>query len=81
MKEFFGIKSKYQFEWGDLRALVTIINVALIMVFGLSVAWFGLAIAICGVVRDLVVERHINGLLLHLASIALNIYFIILLYA
>ena len=77
VREFFGIKSKYQFEWGDLRALVTIINVVLIMVFGLSVAWVGLAIAFIGVVRDLTKERRVSGLVMHLAGVALNLYFIL----
>ena len=80
MKEFFKIESKYKFEYNDLRALITVINVILIMIFGLSIAWFGLAVALIGVVKDLKVDRHINGLVMHLASVALNVYFLILLY-
>ena len=80
MKEFFRIEEPYRFEYNDLRALITVINVILIMIFGLSIAWFGLAVALIGVIKDLRVDRHINGLVMHLASVALNIYFIILLY-
>ena len=80
MKKFFKIETPYKFEYNDLRALITVINVILIMIFGLSIAWFGLAIALIGVIKDLKVDRHINGLVMHLASVALNIYFIILLY-
>ena len=80
MKKFFKIETPYKFEYNDLRALITVINVILIMIFGLSIAWFGLAIALIGVIKDLKVDRHINGLIMHLASVALNIYFIILLY-
>lgn len=80
VKEFFKIEGKYKFEYNDLRALITVANVILIMIYGLSIAWFGLAIALIGVVKDLKVDRHINGLVMHLASVALNIYFLILLY-
>lgn len=80
MKEFFKIETTYRFEYNDLRALITVINVILIMIYGLSIAWFGLAIALIGVVKDLKVDKHINGLVMHLASVALNIYFLILLY-
>lgn len=80
MKDFFRIEEPYRFEYNDLRALITVINVILIMIFGLSIAWFGLAVALIGVIKDLKVDRHINGLVMHLASVALNVYFLILLY-
>ena len=80
MKEFFKIETPYRFEYNDMRALITVINVILIMIFGLSIAWFGLAVALIGVIKDLKVDRHINGLVMHLASVALNVYFLILLY-
>ena len=80
MKDFFRIEEPYRFEYNDLRALITVINVILIMIFGLSIAWFGLAVALIGVIKDLKVDRHINGLVMHLASVALNVYFILLLY-
>lgn len=81
VKQFFRITESYKPEYNDLRALITVINVILIMIYGLSIAWFGLAVAVVGVIKDLAVDRHINGLVMHLANIALNIYFIILLYA
>lgn len=80
MKKFFKIETPYKFEYNDLRALITVINVILIMIFGLSIAWFGLAVALIGVIKDLKIDRHINGLVMHLASVALNVYFLILLY-
>lgn len=80
MKKFFRIEEPYKFEMNDLRAVIQIINVALIMIFGLSVSWFGLALAICGLVKDFTKDRHINGILMHLASAILNIYFLTLLY-
>lgn len=78
MREFFRIEKPYAFEYNDLRALITIINVALIMKFGLSIAWFGLTVAYIGIVKDLTVDRHVNGLLMHIANAVLNIYFILL---
>lgn len=80
VKRFFGINSAYKFEWNDLRAIITIINVVLIMIFGLSIAWFGLVVAVVGLVRDFTSDRHLNGILMHLASVVLNLYFISLLY-
>jgi hypothetical protein len=80
MKEFFRVNEPYRFEWNDLRAFITVINVVLIMIYGLSIAWFGLAIALIGVVKDLTVDRRINGLIMHLANVALNIYFLVVLY-
>lgn len=77
MKAFFNIIEPYRFDWNDLRAVATVFNVILIMVFGLSVAWVGLAIALIGVVRDLTKERRVSGLVMHLASVALNLYFIL----
>ena len=76
MKEFFGIREAYKFEWNDVRAIITVLNVGLIIIFGLSVAWFGLAIAVFGLVKDLTGHRHINGIVMHGASIVLNIHFI-----
>ena len=80
MKQFFGIDDAYKFEWNDLRALITVINVLLVMAFGLSVAWFGLAVATVGLVKDFTSDRHINSIVMHLASVALNIYFLVLFY-
>lgn len=80
MKKYFGIDTAYKFEWNDLRAFVTVLNVILIMIYGLSIAWFGLVIAVVGVIKDLTTDHRINGLIMHLASVALNIYFILLMY-
>lgn len=79
IKNFFNIKTAYKFEWNDLRTLITVINVILIMKYGLSIAWFGLAVAVIGMVKELTGNRHINCLVSYLATIALNVYFISLL--
>ena len=76
IKKFFHIDGQYKFEWNDLRAFVTVLNVILIMKYGLSIAWFGLAIAILGLIKDLTTDHRINGMIMHLASAVLNIFFI-----
>ena len=80
MKKFFRIEENYKFEWNDLRCFVTVINVILIMIYGLSIACFGLFVAFVGVVKDLTTDRHINGLIMHLSTVALNIYFLLMYY-
>ena len=80
MKNFFKIEKGYTFEWNDLRCLAMVVNVILIMVCGLSIAWFGLVIAIVGLVKDLTTDRHINGIVMHLSSVVLNVYFLLLFY-
>ena len=85
MKKFFGIEENYKFEWNDLRCFVTLvnvilINVVLIMIFGLSISWFGLAVALLGIVKDLTTDRKINGLLMHCSNAILNIYFLLMFY-
>ena len=80
MKDFFSITEPFRFEWNDLRALIQVINVALIMMFGLSVAWFGLALAVFGVIKDMSQHRHINDIILHLAGVVLNVHFLIMYY-
>lgn len=80
VKTFFNITAnRYIFDYNDIRCLLTLVNVILIITFGLSVAWIGLAIAIFGTVRDMVCEeRKINSTIQHLTMIILNVYFVIL---
>ena len=80
MRKFFRIEEGYKFEWNDLRCFITIVNVILIMMYGLSIAWFGLAVALIGIVKDLTTDRRVNGLLMHLANVALNVYFLLAYY-
>lgn len=80
MKKFFRIEDAYTFEWNDLRCFITVINVILIMIYGLSISWFGLAVAAIGVVKDLTTDRRINGLLMHSANVILNVYFLLIFY-
>lgn len=80
MKEFFSINEPFRFEWNDLRAVIQLLNVILIMIFGLSVSWLGLAIALFGVCKDMSQHRHINDIVMHLSGVVLNVYFLTILY-
>ena len=80
IRRFFRIETNYKFEMNDLRAVIQIINVVLIMIYGLSIAWFGLAVAVAGLIKDFTTDRHINGIAMHSANIVLNLYFLNLLY-
>ena len=76
-KDFFNIKGKYVFDYNDIRCIITLVNVILIMTFGLSVSYIGLAIAIFGTIRDFVIEdRRINSTIMHATNILLNCYFV-----
>ena len=66
----------YKFEWNDLRAIITVVNVALIMKYGLSIAWFGLAVAFIGIIKDVTIDKKWNGFIMHLANAILNIFFL-----
>jgi len=68
----------YKFEWNDLRALITVVNVLLIMRFGLSIAWFGLAVAVIGLVKDITIDKKFNGAIMHSANALLNLYFLLM---
>lgn len=77
MKNFFNITTPYTFDFNDIRCILTVFNVIMIITFGLSVAYIGLAIALFGTVRDFFCEeRRINGTVQHLAMVILNLYFV-----
>lgn len=72
-----GKMKNYKFEWNDLRAVTTLINVVLIMIYGLSISWFGLALAILGIIKD-VTDKDFrwNGFIMHLSNAILNVFFL-----
>ena len=78
MKKFFNITAeKYIFDYNDIRMILTVFNVIMIITFGLTVAYIGLAIAIFGTIRDMVIEeRKINSTVQHVMMIILNLYFV-----
>lgn len=74
-----------RFEWNDLRALITVVNVSLIIKFGLVVSWFGLTLAIFGIFSDINKRRadkanfRWNSVVIHGMNMVLNLYFLSLL--
>ena len=77
IKQFFEIEKPYTFDYNDLRCGITLVNVILIMIFGLSIAWFGLIVSILGTVRDLFCVPHrVNSTIMHATNILLNAYFV-----
>ncbi len=70
---------KYQFEWADFRTVTYVINVVLIIRYGLIASWFGLALAVFGLCQALREKQHINTCVSYCATIILNGYFLSLL--
>lgn len=74
-----------KFEWNDLRALITVVNVSLIIKFGLVVSWFGLTLAVFGIFSDINKRRtdktnfKWNSVVIHGMNMILNLYFLSLL--
>ena len=67
----------YKFEWNDLRAVTTLVNVTLIMIYGLSISWFGLALAVLGIIKDITdKDFKWNSFIMHLSNAILNIFFL-----
>ena len=77
MREFFSIEEKeYKFEIWDLTALITILNVAFILMGFWWAPILGLAnCAIC-LVMNVINKVHINNYATQIALIVLNIYFL-----
>jgi len=47
------------------------------MIYGLTISWFGLALAILGMVKDLTdKEFRWNGFIMHLSNAVLNVFFL-----
>ena len=55
-------------EIQDVRCALTLLNVILILCHGVSFAWFGLAIAVGGLIKDVMTDRQLNGFLMHGAN-------------
>ena len=70
---------KFQFEENDFWAILTVINVALVIIYGAVGLVFGLTIASMGLISDFTRNPHdfrINAVISHLALIVLNIFFL-----
>ena len=67
---------EYRFEWNDVRAMVTVVNVILILRFGVTISYLGLLVSILGMAKDFLVDRKLSGMLMHMANAMLYTYFL-----
>ena len=69
----------FKFEIGDLWALLTVINVALVITLGGIGLAFGLTVAVLGLISDFTKNKRDfrwNSVISHLAIMALNVFFL-----
>lgn len=80
MKKLFELNTPYQFDINDIWCVLTMVQVILIIKCGLMISWFGLGLAVAGIVQDFLKTHRINGVFTHLAMVALNTYFLLIYY-
>ena len=77
MKKFFGIEEKqYVFEWGDVSALLTVLNVFFIVMGMWWAPFFGLANCVLAIVLNVLGNAHLNAYIIQMSLIMLNIFFL-----
>lgn len=76
MKKYFELTTPYHFEWNDWVGLANLLNLFLVIKFGLVASWFGLIVNLACVVYDIITVRRINLIILHSSIVLLNAYFL-----
>lgn len=77
IKEFFGIeKKKYVFEWGDVSALFTVLNVVFVVLGYWWAPILGLINSVLSIVLNTRHKTHLNLYIIQIALIILNVYFL-----
>ena len=77
MKNFFGIEEQqYVFEWGDVSAWLTVLNVFFIVMGMWWAPFFGLANCVLAIVLNVLSKAHLNAYVIQIALIVLNIFFL-----
>lgn len=77
MRAFFGIEENYTFEWCDLSALLTILNVTLVLCGVAFAPLIGIINSAISLIVLVLNKGHINAYALNLALIVLNTYFLV----
>ena len=77
MRKWFELYGPYHFERMDLASALMIVNVITIIVYNKG-AYVGLPVALGGLIWDIHDRCHINAIVMRLAVIAMNIYFLTL---
>lgn len=76
MKKFFGIEKGYNFEWYDITACFTVLNV-LFVILGFNWApIFGILNCCICLILNIVYRAHINSYITQIALFILNFYFL-----
>ena len=79
VKEFFNITDKeYKFEMYDLTTLITVLNVAFIIMGFWWAPILGIANCVVFIVLNIINKVHINSYITQIALIILNVYFLTL---
>ena len=79
IKEFFNITEKeYKFEMYDLTTLITVLNVAFILMGFWWAPILGIVNCIICVILNIINRIHINSYITQIALIILNVYFLTL---
>lgn len=63
-------------DFNDIRCLLSIANLILILTCGRTLAAIGLCVAAFGLCKDIFVDKKINGFIMHLSNIFLNLIII-----
>ena len=75
------MNKKYIFEINDIRTIWQVLNVILVMRYGLVISWFGLGLATAGLIGDFLKptrDKRVNSFIMHSAGMVLNIYLLTL---
>ena len=79
VKEFFNITDKeYKFEMYDLTTLITVLNVAFIIMGFWWAPILGIANCVVFIILNIINKVHINSYITQVALIILNVYFLTL---
>lgn len=77
IKRFFGIETSYRFNWGDLSAILTAANVICIIAGLWWAPIIGIVNCAMNIILAVIHRGYINGYIINIALIVLNIYFLL----
>lgn len=69
----FELTTPYKFELNDLRAILSIINLWSILHHNTALIFVCVIVAAIGILNDLYINRRLNGLIIHLCALIINI--------
>ena len=79
VKEFFNITDKeYKFEMYDLTTLITVLNVAFVIMGFWWAPILGIVNCVVFIILNIINKVHINSYITQIALIILNVYFLTL---